>query len=181
MATIFCMVALEAQIKKPMVNVPGGSELKLTTDLNLETIKGHIRNKTFCYTLHLSSTAIVPPKHPQPLKALDAYYSSTNYVIVERDYLRSNGLLLRSDTGFNRNAGNTYEVLIYPERADKRNVDVNRVKLTWRSPERGLNTFHLKNVSVSYKSYGILIIGDYEIDGLVFGVTLALTPGSCII
>ncbi len=126
-------------------------------------------------------TAIFSPKNPKPVKAIDAHYKSTRYVRVEREYLRTNGLLVRSDSDFNRNFGNNFEVLIYPQRRDSKKVDENQVKLTWSIPESRLRTFHLQNVSDNYKPQGILITRDYEVDGIVFGVSIVLIPNSYII
>lgn len=173
-----------SQIKNTNSKLPSGVNINpqlLDGNLNLETIKKHIKTGKLCYTINTSMTAIFPPKNPTPVKAIDAYYNSTKYVKVERSYLRSNGLLLRSDKNFNRNFGNNFEVLIYPQRRDSKKVDENQVKLTWRIPESQLRTFNLKNVSVKYKPHGILIIGDYEVDGIIFGVSIALIPNSCII
>ena len=172
------------QIKNEKLKIPSKTKIDpslLSGNLNLETIKKHITTGKLCYTVNLGLTAIFPPKNPTPVKALDAYYSSTRYVKVERNYLRTNGLLLRGDKNFNRISGNTFEVLIYPDRRDSKKVDKNQVILTWRIPESQLRTFSLKNVSVRYKPHGILITGDYEVDGIVFGVSIALIPNSCII
>ncbi len=171
------------QIKKnPKVKIPAKNTITIgSSNLDMEKIKTHISSGTYCYELNVSSTAIIPPKHPQKLKAIDAYFTTTRNVKVERNYLRTNGLLLRSDKAFSRTRGNNYEVLIYPDRSDKRKIDKNQVKITWNTPEKGLNTFHLKNVAIQYKPYGILIIGDYEIDGIVFGVSIGLIPTTCLI
>ncbi|WP_027077649.1 hypothetical protein [Maribacter antarcticus] len=173
-----------AQIRNENVKIPPKGTVNLANydgNLNLETIKKHITSGKLCYTINLSLTAIMPPKKATPVKAIDTHYASTKYVKVEREYLRSNGLLLRSDKRFNRNFGNNFEVLIYPQRNDKKKVDKNQVKLTWKIPESQLRTFNLKNVSVQYKPHGILITGDYEVDGIVFGVSIALIPNSCIL
>ena len=173
-----------AQIKNTSKKIPTGGGINpqlLDGNLNLETVKKHINSGKLCYTINASMTAIFPPKNPSPVKAVDAHYNATKYVKVERNYLRTNGLLLRSDKNFNRNFGNNFEVLIYPQRSDSKKVDENQVKLTWRIPESQLRTFNLKNVSVKYKPHGILIIGDYEVDGIIFGVSIALIPNSCII
>lgn len=179
-ALTFSMV--DAQIKNTKLKIPNNNRFPITSsNLDLEQIKAHIKSGKYCYELNVSSTAIIPPKHPARLKAIDAYYNTTRNVRIERNYLRTNGLLLRSDKAFNRNRGNNYEVLIYPDRSDKRKIDKNQVKITWNTPEKGLKTFHLKNVSIQYKSYGILIIGDYEIDGIIFGVSIGLIPTTCLI
>ncbi len=177
---LFCFTSLQAQITKKKGALPNKPFPITSSNLDLEQIKGHINAGTFCYEINVSTTAIIPPKSPRRLKGLDGYYSTSKYVKVERSYLRSNGLMRRSDKNFDRNRGDTYEVLIYPSRSDKRKVDKNQVKLTWRSTEMGLRTFHLKNVAVRYKPYGILIIGDQEIEGTVFGVSIALTPATCL-
>ncbi len=173
-----------AQIKNDKLKNPSQVQIDpalLDGNLNLETIKKHIKSGKLCYTINTSMTAIFPPKNPKPVKAVDAHYKSTRYVRVEREYLRTNGLLVRSDSDFNRNFGNNFEVLIYPQRRDSKKVDENQVKLTWSIPESRLRTFHLQNVSVRYKSHGISITGDYEVDGIVFGVSIALIPNSCVI
>lgn len=182
--SVFSLSTMNAQIPTTNKKIPSGIIInpnKLDPNLNLETIKNHIASGKYCYTINLSLTAIIPPKNPTPLQAIDAYYSSTRYIKVERNYLRTNGLLVRSDKNFNRNFGNNFEVLIYPQRNDAKKVDENSVKLTWNIPESQLRTFNLKNVSVQYKSYGILIIGDYEVDGIVFGVSIGLIPTACLI
>lgn len=171
--------SFNAQIKKITPTLP--DNVNLSADLDLDKIKNHITSGEFCYEINLSSTVIIPPKYPKKLAAIDAYYNTTKYVEVERTYLRSNGLLLRSDKNFNRINGNSYEVLIYPDRYDRKKIDKNQVKITWNTPERGLKTFLLKNVSIQYKPYGILIIGDYEIEGVIFGVNIGLIPTTCLI
>lgn len=184
LSIVFITTFSFAQIKNTTQKIPSGGGINpelLDGNLNLETIKKHINSGKLCYTLNVSMTAIVPPKNPTPVKAIDGYYNSTKYVKVERNYLRTNGLLLRSDKEFNRNFGNSFEVLIYPQRRDSKKVDENQVKLTWRIPESQLRTFNLKNVAVQYKPHGILIIGDYEVDGIIFGVSIALIPNGCII
>ncbi len=179
---LIVITVTNAQIKNTKLKIPNNNTFQVTSsNLDLEQIKSHIKSGKYCYELNVSSTAIIPPKHPARLKTIDAYYSTTRNVRVERSYLRSNGLLLRSDKAFNRNRGNYYEVLIYPDRSDKRKIDKNQVKITWKTPEKGLKTFHLKNVSIQYKPYGILIIGDYEIDGIIFGVSIGLIPTTCLI
>lgn len=179
---LITLTVSNAQIKKTKLKIPTNNRFPITSsNLDLEQIKSHIKSGKYCYELNVSSTAIIPPKHPARLKAIDAYFNTTRNVRVERTYLRSNGLLLRSDKSFNRNRGNNYEVLIYPDRSDKRKIDKNQVKITWNIPEKGLKTFLLKNVSIQYKPYGILIIGDYEIDGIIFGVSIGLTPTTCLI
>lgn len=176
----FCLCGLQAQITKSKGALSNKSFPITSSNLDLEQIKGHIKAGTFCYEINVSTTAIIPPKAPRRLKGLDGYYNTSKYVKIERSYLRSNGLMLRSDKNFDRNRGDTYEVLIYPSGSDKRKVDKNQVKLTWRSTEMGLKTFSLNNVSVQYKPYGILIIGDYETEGTVLGVSIALTPATCL-
>jgi len=175
------LTTMNAQIKKPKINTGTTVDLsQLDGNLNLETIKGHIKSGKLCYTINAGVTAIIPPDHPKPVKGIDAYYSSTQYVKIERSYLRTNGKLFRSDKGFNRNQGNYFEILINPKRNDPKKVDVNQVKLTWRIPESQLRTFLLKNVSVQYKRHGILITGDYEVDGIVLGASIALVPTACL-
>lgn len=149
--------------------------------LDLETIKSNIKSGKKCYALNVSSTAIVPPKYPKSVKAIDAYYSASQYIRVERDYLRSNGLLLRSDAGFAKYRGNNYEVIIYPLSRNKKEIDQRRVKITWNIPGSGVQTFTLRHVSIQYKTYGILIIGDYNVNGIIFGVSISLTPTGCLI
>lgn len=149
--------------------------------LDLETIKSNIKSGKKCYALNVSSTAIVPPKYPKSVKAIDAYYSTSQYIRVERDYLRSNGLLLRSDAGFAKYRGNNYEVIIYPLSRNKKEIDQRRVKITWNIPGSGVQTFTLRHVSIQYKTYGILIIGDYNVNGIIFGVSISLTPTGCLI
>ena len=178
--TTLCIIGMQAQIK-PTTKLPNKNPFPISSsNLDLERIKQHITSNKFCYEVSMSSTAIIPPKQLKAVKAVDGYFSSTKYVKVERNYLRMNGLFLRSDRAYNRSRGETYEILIYPNRSDKRKIDLNQVKLTWRSAEKGLKTFLLKNVNVQYKPYGIVIIGDYEIDGMIFGVTIGLKPGDCL-
>jgi len=177
---LLCIISLQAQIKKPNAKLPNKPFPITSSNLDLEQIKGHIKAGTFCYETKVSTTAIIPPKSPRRLKAIDGHYSTRKYLKVELSYLRTNGLMLRSDKSFDRHRGDNYEVLIYPDRSDKRKVDKNQVKVTWRTAEMGLRTFNLNNVSVQYKPYGILIIGDYETDGTVLGVSIALTPSACL-
>ncbi|NER18697.1 hypothetical protein [Spongiivirga citrea] len=180
---LFTISIVNAQIRRD-IKLPKKTPITkydLNNNLDLEKIKNHIKSNKFCYTVNVSSTAIFAPKYPNPVKAVDAYYTSTKYLKVERSYLRTNGLLLRSDKTFNRSQGNNYEVLIYPDRRNPKLVNKNQVKLTWRIPESQLRTFNLKNVSVQYKPHGILITGNYEVDGIVFGVSIALVPTTCLI
>ncbi len=174
---------LQAQIKKPVLKLPNDRNINLSLNgnLNMEIIKNHINSGKYCYNLYLSTTVIIPPKNGKHLKEIIGYFGGGKYVKTERNYLRVNDVLLRSDKRYNRSQGDNYEVLIYPERSNPKNIDKNQVKLTWRSPERGLKTFHLKHVSIQYKPYGIIITGDYELDGMIFGVSISLAPGTCLI
>ncbi len=181
---LFALASVQAQISLPnngkdtRVKIPQQTRNigNLLPHLDLESIKNHIAEKKYDYHINLTLTAIIPPKHPTRLKAVNMYYKANNDVKVERNYLRVNGLLLRGDHAFRVSSGNNFEVLIYPDRNDKRFIDKNGIKITWRSPEKGLQTFNLKNVSIQYKKYGILIIGEYEIDGIIFGASIALHP-----
>lgn len=125
--------------------------------------------------------AILPPKNPKSVKVVDAHYKSPGYVRVEREYLRTNGFLIRSYNNFNRNFGSNLEVQIYTKCRDSKKVDDNQIKLTWRIPESRSRTFYLQNVSDNYKPQGILITRDYEVYNMVFGVSIALIPNSYII
>jgi hypothetical protein len=183
---LFCCalmpVKMEAQIKKnkkgiPTQTLPQGT---LNGNLNLERIKQHLKNNKMCYVTTVSTTAIFDPKHPKPVTDVVGYFVS-NELRQERDYLRVNAKLLRQDSRFSSSRADNYEVLIYPQRSKKDLVDVNRVKLTWRSPEKGLKTFLLQNVHVQYKPYGILITGDYLLDGALVGVSIGLMPEACLI
>lgn len=182
---LLTVLSVQAQIKKPVIKLPNNNNLEgLSSNLDMNQIKNHINTSTFCYKVNLTSTAIIPPNTSssgQILTAIDTYYTHTGYLKTEKNYLRVNGLLLRSDKGFSRHSGNSYEVLLYPDSSDSKKIDKNMVKITWRTPEKGLKTFHLKHVDVQYKSYGILIIGNYEIDSIVFGVSLSLIPTTCLL
>jgi len=172
-----------AQIRNENIKIPSKTPIDpslLDGNLNLETIKKHISSGKLCYTINMGLTAIFPPRNLTPVKAIDTRYAATNLVMVEQNYLRSNGLLLRSDKNFNRNFGNNFEVLIYPKRNDSKKIDENQVKLTWNIPESQLRTFNLINVSIRYKPHGILITGSYEVDEIIFGISIALIPNSCI-
>ena len=174
-----------AQIKPNRVKIPSKIDPKIdltktNSNLDLEKVKKHIQDGKYCYRLNATSTAIFKPQG-RLVGAVDARLTHNGYVKTERAYLRTNGKLLRSDTNYNNARGNYYEVLIYPERNNPKKVDKNQVKITWRIPESQLRTFHLQNVSVRYKPNGILITGDYEVDGIVFGVCIALTPQTCLI
>ncbi len=158
--------------------------INLKQYLDLETIKKNITSNKACYAITLTSTAIIPPKYPKMVQAVEAYYIGNGYVKVERDYLRSNGLLLRSDAAFERYKGNNYEVLIYPNRNNKKEIDQKRIKITWHvnvNGTRSVQTFLLRHVSVQYKPYGILIIGDYNVGGIITGVSIAITETTCLI
>ncbi|WP_405248048.1 hypothetical protein [Cellulophaga sp. Asnod2-G02] len=172
-----------AQIRNENIKIPSKTPIDpslLDGNLNLETIKKHISSGKLCYTINMGLTAIFPPRNLTPVKAIDTRYAATNLVMVEQNYLRSNGLLLRSDKNFNRNFGNNFEVLIYPKRNDSKKIDENQVKLTWNIPESQLRTFNLINASIRYKPHGILITGSCEVDEIIFGISIALIPNSCI-
>jgi len=181
---------VNAQIKKPKIPITNGTTITkplnlppwaLDNNLNLEKIKQHLKNRKMCYMTSLATNVIFPSGGGKVVRNMQGRFASSS-IFHERDYLRLNTRLLRSDKRFNPSQADTYEVLIYPQRSKSHLVDKNRVKLTWRSPENGLNTSYLKNVSVQYKSYGILITGDYEINGkTMVGVSIAITPQGCII
>ncbi len=184
------MGALNAQIKKPRispntanipsrpVSLPSGT---LNNTINLESIKQHLKNKKMCYVTSLAANVTFPAGGGNRVKNIQGRFVDGS-IREERNYLRLNTKLLRSDQGFNTSRGDTFEVLIYPDRSNAQLVDKNQVKLTWRSPENGLKTFNLRNVSVSYKPYGILITGDYEIDGkTLVGVSIGIIPEACLI
>jgi len=188
---IFTITSVTAQIKvnklPKKINLPNDKVyFNPNQYLDLETIKRDIKSGKKCYKINSSSSAIIPPKYPKRVKAIDAYYTSSQYVRVEGVYLKSNGLLLRSDAGFSKYRGNNYEILIYPSSANKKEIDQRRIKITWNMPNEGTQTytrqtFTLRHVSIQYKTYGILIIGDYNINGIIFGVAISLIPTDCLI
>jgi len=151
--------------------------------LNLLTIKNNIKNRKSCYVMHLSTTAIIPPKNGQYLKDMVGYFGGSKYVKFERNHLRINDLLLRSDKNFSKLYGNNFEILIYSDIRNPKEINKNMVKLSWKLPETGniVQTFNLRDVTIIYKPYGILITGNYNINGVLFGVSISITPSTCLI
>jgi hypothetical protein len=187
-----CFTAVNAQVK-PLNNLSKYKVNKKITDnnitlplnqpLNLVTIKNNINNNSSCYLMSLSTTVIIPPKNGQYLKDMVGYFVSGRYIKVERNYLRVNELLLRSDKNFSKVQGNNFEVLIYPDSGNPKEINKRMVKLSWKLPETGniVQTFQLRDVNIVYKTYGILITGNYEINGVLFGVSIGITPTTCLI
>ena len=123
---LFTFFSVSAQIKRPTVKIPDNRRVNpslLDKNLNLTTIKNNIKANKSCYLMYLSTTTILPPKNGARLKEVVGYFGGGKYIKVERDYLRINDLLLRSDNRFSRSAGNNYEVLIYPERSNPSKID----------------------------------------------------------
>jgi len=159
------------------ITLPPGT---LNGNLNLEKIKQDLKSGKLCYMTTLSTNTIFPPKNPKAVKDIVGYFISSG-IRHERNYLGVNAKLLRSDKRFSSSSADYYEILIYPQPGKPQLVNKNQVKLTWRSAENGLKTFNLKNVSVQYKPYGILITGDFEIGKKTMtGVSIGIIPQQCI-
>ncbi|WP_273567986.1 hypothetical protein [Maribacter halichondriae] len=143
--------------------------------LNLDIILDDFKSKKRSYHMNVSTTAIMNTGHVFPIVG----YSLNQYTYWEvgsTGYWRADNRIKRSDSGFS--ASNHFEVLVYPNRSAPELVDQNGIKITWRSPEMGLHTFILENVSVYYVTNGILINGSYKIKDTPIGVSISITPKS---
>jgi|GEM_PF-3725468 len=181
---LFVTAAASAQIKPNRVKIPTKVDpridiTKVNSNLDLEKIKKHIQDGDYCYELKLSSAVLFHPKGRLPIKAIDARFSQQGYTTVITNSLKSNGKLLRSDKSY-RN-GDTYTVFINQDPRDSKKVHRYGVFVTWNTSDVDRRTQQLKNVQVVYKPWGILITGNYEADGSLIGISMVLTPQTCLI
>ena len=173
-----------AQIKPNRVKLPNQIDpkidlTKVNSNLDLEKVKKHIQDGTYCYELTLSSTVLFHPKGRLPIKAIDARFTLQGYTTVLRNSLKSNGKLLRRDKSY-RN-GDTYTVFINQDPRDPKKVHRTGVFVTWNSSDVDRRTQQLKDVVVKYKPWGIFITGNYEANGSLVGISMVLTPQTCLI
>ncbi len=142
-------------------------------NLHLGTMLENFQTKKRNYLMNVSTTAILNKGRTSAIVG----YSLREYTYWEvgsRGYWRADNSINRSDTAFA--TSNHFEVLVYPDPSSPNLVDENRILITWRSPELGLNTFTLDNVSVYYVTDGILINGSYKIKNTPIGVSISITP-----
>lgn len=178
--TIFMVSAINAQIKNATAKIPGNTLISsIDPNLNLEKIKNHLKSGDYCYDLNLASTAIVPPKTGGVRLVPIVGYFSTSSLVERSNQLAISGNLLINTNGFRR--GDGFTVFLGPESRDATKINKQAVYITWDLPSENLRTIQLKNVTIEYKPYGILIIGDYDYDGLLIAVSMTLTPKSCLI
>lgn len=88
---MFNVTVLQAQITKPVVKLPEDWRIRILLDnnLHLEIIKGHIKNRKYCYTLQLSSTVFIPPKNPQQVREITGRLLHQFIITKDRTQLRS--------------------------------------------------------------------------------------------
>lgn len=161
----------------PQREIPTGTNLELQK-LTFYAIKKGIEKGDQCYKMGVSIGFV--EKQANNLKAGPQVAYAMAEVKEESVYLRSNFMLLRSDKQFSRAYGNTFEVIIIPDRNGVFNP--NNVKLTWRFPDIGVKTFLLENVHIQNHTYGVTITGDALIDGKkMLAVSIALAEVQCLI
>ncbi|WP_141402408.1 hypothetical protein [Sediminicola luteus] len=147
-------------------------------NMNMDNIRIGIESGKKCYLIKGVANGLFKLERGDFANNVVGYFENFKYLYTEAGYLRSDNKLLRNDKRFK--SGNHFEVLIYPDRNDKRLVNKNMVKVTWWTPELQLRTFSLKNVSVRYQKQGILITGDHEIEGNPMGFSFSITQTTCL-
>lgn len=176
---VLTFTALNAQINNIKVKIPTNRNLNLDPNLNLEKIKGHLKSGDYCYEAQLGTTAIIPPKTGGvSLVPIIGHLISTN-IKDGQGQLVVEGSLLSSMYGYAK--GDEYTIYISPDSRDKTKIDAANIYILWRLPGERLRDFKLKNVSIQYKPYGIILVGNYEVNGILIGVNMTLTPTACLI
>ena len=177
---VFITTTVNAQIKKPRVKIPRNTPFSnIDPNLNLEKIKIHLKSGAHCYGFNLATTAIVPPKTGGVRLVPIIGYLSTNRIAERSEQLVISGSLLKNT---NRYLGrDSYTVFLAPDNRDAKKINKLGVFITWRLAGENLRTFQLRNVAIEYKPYGILIIGDYEVDGVLIAMSMTLSPKPCLI
>ena len=168
--------------KKPKIPTKVNPKIDITkvnSNLDLKKIKTHIKDGDYCYVLTLSSTVLFHPKGRLPVRAIDARFSQQGYVTPIEGSLKSSGKLLRGDKSYRNGEG--YTVFVNQDPRDPKKVHKYGVFVTWNSSDLDRRTQQLRNVIVAYKPWGILITGNYETDGSLIGISMALTPQTCLI
>lgn len=169
-----------AQIKNNKLKLPSDNNLtSLDPNLNLDKIKGHLKSGDYCYDAYVGTTAIIPPKTGGVRLVPIIGYLMTNKITEGYGQLVVEGLLKNSTYGYAR--GDSYTIYITPERGDTKKIDKNNIFISWVLSGERLGRFQLKNASVQYKPYGIVVIGNYEVNGILIGVNLSISPVACLI
>ena len=178
--SVLMISATDAQIKKTKSRLPARTSIAtIDPNLNLDKIKTHLKTGDYCYDLNLASTAIVPPKTGGVRLVPIVGYFSTSRIVVRSNQLAISGNLLKNTNSYR--GGDGYTVFLGPDSRDSKKISKLGVYITWQLPGESLRTFQVKNVTIDYKPYGILIIGDYDYNGLLIAVSMTLTPKSCLL
>ena len=170
---------MNAQIKNDKLKLPSRNNLSLDPNLNLDKIKVHLKSGDYCYDAQVGTTAIIPPKTGGVQLVPIIGHLMTNDIREGNGQLIVEGTLKNSTYGFAR--GDSYTIYITPESGDKKKIDKDNIFISWGLSGERLGWFQLKNVSVQYKPYGIVLIGNYEVNGILVGVNLSLSPVACLI
>lgn len=162
-----------AQIK-PVNNTKIGkglqTPLQTLKKINFSAIKTNLDKKTGCYQVFVASTYSTTENSD----AIIAY--GTGKLKSEREYLRTNFEILRSDHRFASSGGNSFEVIMRPS-GDSFSAE--GVKITWRFPDVGLQTFILENVRVQYGYYGVTISGNKKVENKLIGFSITIQKTEC--
>ncbi len=176
---VFAINITNAQIKNSKLKLPSDTNLSIDPNLNLDKIKGHLKSGDYCYDAQVGTTAIIPPKTGGVQLVPVIGYLITNKIREGNGQLVVEGTLLKNTNGYTR--GDSYTIYITPDRSDKKKIDKENIFISWGLSGERLGRFQLKNVSVQYKPYGIVLIGNYEVNGILIGVNLSLSPVACLI
>lgn len=160
----------------PQRKMPTGDGI--AQKLTFNVIRTAIKKGGKCYRMGVATSFV--EKQGNALMAGPQVAYAMAGVDAESNYLRSNFMLLRSDKQFSRAYGNTFEIILNPDRNGE--FDPNNVKLTWRFPDLGVKTFLLEHVTVQQLSYGVTLSGDAMIDGKkILAVSIALAEVRCLL
>lgn len=139
-------------------------------NINFSAIKTNLDKKTVCYQVLVAATYSTI----ENTDAIIAY--GTGKLKSEREYLRANFEILRSDNRFASSRGNAFEVIM---RSSGDSFSAEGVKITWRFPDVGLQTFMLENVHVQYGYYGITISGSKKVENKLIGFSITIQKTEC--
>lgn len=151
--------------------------LTINKPLDFAAIKRNIENGR-CYSLMATATYLEYSQSSRSILLKQGYSISSLLLKSERNYLRSNGLILLSENRFSRVAGNNFEVILFPVGSQ---FNPNNIKVTWHFNQGGLKTFLLEDVQIIKSNTGITITGHKTIEGKQIAFSIAIGEDVCLI
>lgn len=143
-------------------------------DLNIQSIRSDIYNRTIGYYMTGSFTVIKEPYVNAGVIASTVDISFRNSTVLAptgkgKNYIQVNAQATRNDN----NSINEVRVYIHQDNGNQGKIDVRNIKINWKTG--AIEVVHkLANVSVIYQENSILIVGTMQKNGYTMGVTLAI-------